>query len=524
MADRRQMVKNQVESAYSIVASLAKQAEAGKISEAEAQEAARLTLRSIRYGNNDYVFASDYSPENYGLSVAHPSDKVEGQNTWKADPVKNAFSKDIIEAGRAGGGFISYAYPRLGETTPSPKIAYSMAFAPWNWVVASALYVDDLYAAIWRKAINTLMWTVPLFLLIAGGALFLSNSITRPIASITAALGRLANGDMDAAIPGAGRHDEIGQMASTAEVFRESMIEARTLSEAQAAEQKVREERALRIEQLTHRFDESAAKLLGAVTSSAGAMEQNARAMADMADGTNQRSANVATAAQQASANVQNVASATEELSASIREIGSQVSKSSDIASLAVTEATKTNKQIQGLAAAAESIGQVVSIIAAIAEQTNLLALNATIEAARAGEAGKGFTVVAAEVKELASQTSKATKEITDQILAIQAETQVSVNAVDSIVKTVEEMNAIASAIAAAVEEQGAATGEITRNIEQASRGTQDVTDNIVSVSEAAGETKMAANDVTGSAETVNRDANALRAEVERFLTSVRAA
>ena len=323
--------------------------------------------------------------------------------------------------------------------------------------------MDDVDTAFNAHLIATAAWVVPLILLIAGFALFLANSITRPIAAITDAMRHLAQGDLSVSVPGAGRKDEIGQMADATEVFRDGMLRAQDLSVAQIEEQRVREERARRIEEMTRRFDESATALLTAVTSSAGEMEHNARSMADIAEGTNARSTTVATAAQQAAANVQTVASATEELSSSISEISSQVSKSSQIASQAVGEAQRTDNQIQGLADAAEKIGQVVSMIAAIAEQTNLLALNATIEAARAGEAGRGFAVVAAEVKELASQTSKATEEITSQISAIQSETRIAVGAVQSIGRTVEEMNAIAAAIAAAVEEQGAATGEIAR-------------------------------------------------------------
>ncbi|MDQ0317821.1 methyl-accepting chemotaxis protein [Amorphus orientalis] len=524
MKDRRAAVREQAETAHSIIADIAERAEADGLSTAEAKALAARVMRSIRYGNDDYVFLMESDPSRVGEVAVHPNRDLEGKNLLKTDPDRFAYTRELDTQAKAGGGFTPYAYPRLGETEPSPKIAYSLLYAPWGWTIVTAAYVDDIWATFMDQLMIMLAWLVPLFVAIGAGAWFFANSITKPLGAITGSLRRLAEGDMGVEIPGTGRRDEIGQMAEAAEVFREGMIQAKDLAEAQAAEQTVREERARRIEDLTQQFDDSAAKLLGAVTSSADAMEHNARAMAQIADGTNSRSATVATAAQQASANVQNVASATEELSASIREIGSQVSKSTEIASLAVSEATKTNRQIQGLAAAAESIGQVVSIIAAIAEQTNLLALNATIEAARAGEAGKGFTVVAAEVKELASQTSKATKEITDQINAIQAETQVSVSAVDAIVKTVEEMNDIASAIAAAVEEQGAATGEITRNIEQASRGTQDVTENIVNVSQAAGETKTAATDVTNAASTVTRDAGALRMEVERFLSSVRAA
>jgi methyl-accepting chemotaxis protein len=525
MHDRRELVRTQVETATTMVQAIADEARAGKMSVEEAQRIAKSLLTSMRFNGTDYFVVIGTGPTNQGMVVSHPNAKIVGKKLWDAkDANGTQYVIGQVEAARSGGGFTDYHYPRLGETEPSPKVAYSDGYAPWNWAISASLYVDDVTSAFHAEVLQIALWVIPLIALIGAAAFMLSNSITRPIAAITDAMRRLSSGDLTVQIPGVGGKDEIGHMADATEVFRESMINSRDLSAEQAKEQQVREERARRIEDLTRRFDESAANLLQAVTASATEMEQSARGMAGIADDTNSRSATVASAAQQAAANVQTVASATEELSSSISEIGSQVSKSSHIASQAVTEAKRTDSQIQGLANAAEKIGQVVSMIAAIAEQTNLLALNATIEAARAGEAGRGFAVVAAEVKELASQTSKATEEITSQISAIQSETQVAVGAVQSIGKTVEEMNAIAAAIAAAVEQQGAATGEIARNVEEASRGTQDVTDNILGVSHAAGETKEAASHVTGAASAVSRDASALKAEVEAFLRNVRAA
>ena len=189
-----------------------------------------------------------------------------------------------------------------------------------------------------------------------------------------------------------------------------------------------------------------------------------------------------------------------------------------------MTEAERTDRQIRGLAGAAERIGEVVRIIAAIAEQTNLLALNATIEAARAGEAGRGFAVVAAEVKGLAGQTAKATEEITAQIAAIQGETTEAVGAVHAIGRTVDTMNAIASAIAAAVEQQRFATGHISQNIDEAARGTDAVSQNVVSASSAAEATHRVAAEVGAAAGDVCRSAEVLRAEVMRFLVEMRAA
>jgi methyl-accepting chemotaxis protein len=165
-----------------------------------------------------------------------------------------------------------------------------------------------------------------------------------------------------------------------------------------------------------------------------------------------------------------------------------------------------------------------VRLIEEIASQTNLLALNATIEAARAGEAGKGFAVVASEVKTLATQTSRATEEITSQISAVQAATQNSVQAIDRIGETIRSISSISGSIAAAVEEQTAATREIARNVEHAAQGTGHVTENIQAVSQAASQTGEAAAGVLGSAEDLARQSDQLRNELERFVAAVRAA
>ncbi len=200
------------------------------------------------------------------------------------------------------------------------------------------------------------------------------------------------------------------------------------------------------------------------------------------------------------------------------------MAQSSRIAASAVSEADKANTMVQGLAEASQKIGAVVALITDIANQTNLLALNATIEAARAGEAGKGFAVVAAEVKNLANQTAKATEEIGSQISGVQDATKNAVDAIQTIGKTIGEINGITSTIAAAVEEQSAATKEIARNVEQASTGTQEVTSNITGVSQAANDTGSAASQVLASARDLAQQSDALKAVVNSFLVNVKAA
>jgi methyl-accepting chemotaxis protein len=253
-------------------------------------------------------------------------------------------------------------------------------------------------------------------------------------------------------------------------------------------------------------------------------MQSTARTMSSTADGTREKSLAVASAADQATANVQTVAAASEELSASITEIGRQVAHASDVSKKAAEEGEKTNSTVAGLADAAQKIGEVVALINGIAAQTNLLALNATIEAARAGDAGKGFAVVASEVKNLAAQTAKATDDIRAQITAIQTETGSAVETIQSISRTILEVNQISTSIAAAVEQQAAATQEITRNVQQAAGGTQDVSNNINGVSSAVEEAGTAASQVRTAADHLAEQAGALRGEVDQFLSTVRAA
>jgi len=179
---------------------------------------------------------------------------------------------------------------------------------------------------------------------------------------------------------------------------------------------------------------------------------------------------------------------------------------------------------VQGLSAAAQKIGDVVKLISDIASQTNLLALNATIEAARAGEAGRGFAVVANEVKSLASQTAKATDEISAQVGAMQGATTEAVAAIEGIGRTIGAINEIASAISTAVEQQGEATREIARNVQEAAQGTGQVSSNIASVNQAAEKTGSAAGQVLSSAEQLSGQATKLRADVDRFLANIRAA
>ncbi len=353
-------------------------------------------------------------------------------------------------------------------------------------------------------------------------AMLTSRAIVNPIVEMTAAMGRLAGGDLTIPIPARDSGNEIGDMAAAVQVFKENMIEAERLNEEKRIAQAASEKRAKAREDLSAKFEAGVSGMLREVKSASDLMKSSAESMAATAEETSSQSTTVAAASEEASVNVQTVAAAAEELSNSIGEINRQVSQSSTVAARAVKDARATDEKIQGLAKSAQNIDEVVALITDIADQTNLLALNATIEAARAGEAGKGFAVVASEVKNLANQTAKATEEISQQIGDIQDATQESVSAIQGIGKTISEIDEIASAIAAAMEEQGAATSEIARNVEQAAAGTGEVSSTIASVNQAADETGKAANHVLEAVGTLTMQADALTRQVEDFLNGLK--
>ncbi|MCK1463174.1 MCP four helix bundle domain-containing protein [Bradyrhizobium sp. 2] len=363
---------------------------------------------------------------------------------------------------------------------------------------------------------------------IIGGALgFIIGQygIARPIRMIVGVLQELAAGRYQVEIAGLDRKDEVGEVAKTAEVFRENgLTKIRMEAEQKEMEQRSAAQRRQDMLRLADQFETAVGEVIETVSSASTELEAPATTLTSTAEHAQQLATVVASASEEASTNVQSVASATEELTSSITEISRQVQESARVASEAVGQARTTTERVSELSKAATRIGDVVELINTIAGQTNLLALNATIEAARAGEAGRGFAVVASEVKALAEQTAKATGEIGQQISGIQSATQESVGAIKDISDTIERLSEISSAIAAAVEEQGAATQEISRNVQQAAEGTHQVSSNITDVQRGASETGSASSQVLSAAQSLSGDSNRLKLEVGKFLTTVRAA
>jgi methyl-accepting chemotaxis protein len=357
-------------------------------------------------------------------------------------------------------------------------------------------------------------------------AVFFGHRIASAIARMTQAMQKLASGDFAVVLPGLGRADEVGDMAQAVETFK---IRAKQKADAEAdakmrQEMSATEARSADMNKLADEFEGAVGRIIDTVSAASTELETAARSLTATAEQSQRLTDVVAAASTDASNNVQSVASATEQMTSSVQEISRQVQNSAQIANEAVEQAQATTQRVGQLSKAASRIGDVIELINAIARQTNLLALNATIEAARAGDAGRGFAVVASEVKALAEQTAKATGEISEQVSGIQSATRESATAINAIGGTIGRMSEIAKTIAAAVEQQGMATQEISHNVQQAAQGTLKVSSNIMDVQRGASETGLASSQVFSAAQALSGESRRLKADVARFLNSVRVA
>ena len=355
-------------------------------------------------------------------------------------------------------------------------------------------------------------------------AWILASGISKPMIEMTRVINDLSKGNLDAAIPYVRRADEIGIISRAIEVFKRNALEKRRLEqEHEAFRDKSEIERRQDTLRLASDFESHVNAVVVHVASAATVMDSTSQSLANMAEQTSSQAKAAADAAQNASTSVQIVAAAAENLSASISQIEKEAQQASAVSAIAVEKAMNTSAIVKGLTESATRIGDVVVLINDIASQTNLLALNATIEAARAGDAGKGFAVVANEVKHLASQTARATNEISDQISAVQEVTRQAVSAIEDISQTIADISRVSDSIATSVQGQQVATSEIARNVDVAVDGTAEVAATVGRVTIAAGDAGRAASEVMGEAHQLSRTSEELSREVGDFLRRVRA-
>ncbi|SON57129.1 Methyl-accepting chemotaxis protein 4 [Hartmannibacter diazotrophicus] len=525
-SDAEKRLRDIVDSSYSIIQAYQEKAAKGEMSEADAKSTAMAALNALRYDGTGYVWVHDLDQR----VVMHPLNP-DWNGKIKSD-IKDPDGKSLYAAMNevvlANGGEGSYAYswakPGQDPGKMFPKESYVKLFKPWGMVIGTGVYVDDLEAIVWSKALTLGGIGLVILALIIAASLIVVRSITRPLSVASHLLDCLVTGRPAEGSTLATSLTEVQTLNHSVDVFYKMSIERAELNSRTEAEQIRRDRQQAEIQRLISEFRGEIASALETVSTRATSMVGAVDALNKIADATSECVTTAASASEQASGSVETVASAAEELSASIQEISRQIGSNGEIVNQATDVARKTNDSMDGLAEAADRIGAVVGLISEIAEQTNLLALNATIEAARAGEAGRGFAVVASEVKSLASQTAKATDEISTQISGIQNSTKEAVEAIRQITDIMGEINRGTGLISEAIEEQQAATSEIARSISEASAGTQQVSASMTVVTQNANQTADAASGVYGASTEVSKTASDLRQTVDRFLENVAAA
>lgn len=512
-----------IQSALATLGHFAEAEQRGEMAHDDAERAARATVGRLRYGNGDYVFALTLD----AVSKIHPNASFLNKPNEALPDGPGKASRDTVAAvkGRAE-ALILAKVPRAAGGELVPKLILAMPFEPWHWVVGTGIYIDDLATAVQAYAIKLAAIALTATIFASLLAWYVLHEFDRALRRLLSGMGRIAAGDLTASASARdlARQDEAGRLARALETVRASLDEAAQRRTLEEKAQQVTLERGHARARIADAFEAKLRGVAGEVSTAVNAVEGTARLL-DGATGAAIENAQMASAsAALASDNVQCAAAGAEELSASIAEVTHQIARAAQVTADAVAEIRESSRIVCELAGRAGQIGDVVGMIRTIAGQTNLLALNATIEAARAGEAGKGFAVVAAEVKGLASQTSRATESVQAQVQAVQDGTTAAVAAIARIECTAEQMNEIARDMAAAMTQQSEAACEIARNVQALAGGTADASSQIAQASSRAEEAAQGATGLLGSTVALSAVARTLREEMDGFLNELRAA
>ncbi len=453
--DRKVAVKAQVESAVAVLESLNAEAKAGRIDDATMRAEAAKIVGSIRFGSGDYIFVINSK----GEFLVHP--KLQGQKGWDLKDANGvAFIREIVGTAKAGGGYTAYDFPRAGSDLPVPKISYAQAFAPWDWIVGTGVYVDDIEATFWGKILSVAAVVLPLILVIAALGLLIARSTSRRLAQSMALARAIGAGNLTNLQISAGS-DELGDLQRT-------MAEmAAKLSEIVAG---VRRSSSL-------------------VATGSG---RSAHTAEQLASGSTAQ----ASASEKASA-------AVEEMTANVRQNADNAAQTETIAKQAALAAARTGEAVSISVEAMRTIADKITVVQEIARQTDLLALNAAIEAARAGSHGKGFAVVASEVRKLAERSQHAAAEIGELSVRTVSDSENAGAMLEQLVPNIQRTAELVSEISAACREQSVGIEQINEAIQQLDQVTQA--------------NAGAANEMTATAEALSAEAGRLEERAAFF-------
>lgn len=486
--ERQTTTKHLVGTSYSILEHYHKLAKSGELSEQEAKNLAISDVRDLRYGDNDYFFILDHQP----ALIMHPmKPELQGKNLDKSeDPNGKRLFREMVDIVESDGeGYVDYLWPKPGHDDPVEKVSFVKGFAPWDMIIGTGVYIDDLraqqYAFLWRYILIVLVLSVPLVAIL----FLIIISIRQPLTNTLTAMENIAHGEGDLTL----RLDEKGkdELSSVASLFNRFV--ARTQSTIQEFK-----EASLQLNTLATEMKDIVESNMQGTERQKSETHSAASAITEMAASTEEIAKNAQQAADATESGLEKSSKSSQDISTSM----SGLTRLSD-------ELDNSKKVVGELTENSAKIGSILDVIRGIAEQTNLLALNAAIEAARAGEAGRGFAVVADEVRGLATRTQESTDEIQTMIEQIQNGVQGVTHSVDlahthsldtkSSAETAEEMltdvneamqeiTSITIQIATATEQQASVANEISNNTHNIAELVDESSDNFARVSDSTEE------------------------------------